>query len=360
MDLAAETRALGAELDEAVRRVVASGRYVLGPEVEAFEREFADYCGATHGVGVNSGTDALALALRAAGVGAGDVVATVPNVSAPTAAAIVMAGARPAFVDVEPRSLTMDPAALARLLDLDAGVRAVVPVHLYGHPADMEAISRVARARDVVVVEDACQAHGASVAGRPVGTHADAACFSFYPTKNLGALGDGGMVVTSSDRIAHEVRMLRSYGEESKYVNVRHGVNSRLDEVQAAVLRVKLARLDAWCERRRAIAALYGGLLAGTGLVLPEEMPWARHVYHLYVVRGPERDGTLKRLAARGIGAAVHYPAPLHLQPAYRDLGYGPGDFPVAERACREVLSLPLYPTLDDERVRQVAEALGG
>ena len=355
LDLAATYDRFRGEIDAAVLGVLTRGRYILGEEGEAFEREFAAFQGVPHAVGVASGTDALHLALVALGVGPGDRVATVPNVSAPTASAIVSAGAEPVFVDVTEDG-GMDPAALRAALG--RGLRAVVPVHLYGRPADIEAIVAIARERGLAVVEDAAQAHGSLVGGRSVGAWGDAGAFSFYPTKNLGAVGDAGLVATRDASLAARLRRLRNYGEESRYRNVEHGTNSRLDEIQAAVLRVKLRRLAAWNARRRELAALYGELLAGLPLVLPADHPG--HVYHLYVVRTPRRDALRARLAAQGIGSDVHYATPLHLQPAFRELGYRAGDFPVAERLAREVLSLPLHPLLSDPEAREVARAVRG
>ena len=358
LDLAVQYRAIREEIDAAVLAVLARGRYVLGEEGEAFEREFAAFCGVPHAVGVSSGTSALHLALAALGVGPGDRVATVPNVSAPTASAIVSAGATPVFVDVTQDGAAMDPAALRAVLAKDAAgeVRAVVPVHLYGRPAEIEEIVGIARERGLAVVEDAAQAHGARAGGRGVGAWGDAGAFSFYPTKNLGAMGDAGLVVTGDAELAARLRRLRNYGEEARYRNVEHGTNSRLDEVQAAILRVGLRRLAAWNARRRELAALYGALLKDAPLVLPAGHP--DHVYHLYVVRTPRRDALRAHLAARGIGSDVHYPTPLHLQPAFRDLGHRAGDFPVAERLAREVLSLPLHPFLPDDDARAVAGAV--
>jgi dTDP-4-amino-4,6-dideoxygalactose transaminase len=360
-DLSAQYRNLREEVDRAVGRVLASGWYILGEELAAFEGAFAAYCGARHAVGVGSGTEALHLALRACGVRAGDAVVTAPNTAVPTVCAIVAANARPAFVDVDPRTLTLDPERLRAFLKGQRPpprVRAVVPVHLYGHPADLGPIREVAGEHGLAVIEDCAQAHGATWAGRPVGPLGAAGCFSFYPTKNLGAYGDAGLVVTDDDAVAGQLRLLRNYGEEAKYHNRIPGFNSRLDEVQAAVLRAKLSHLDDWVAARRRHAALYGQLLAGAPLTLPAEAPWARHAYHLYVVRSPSRDRLRRHLADHGIGTSIHYPVPIHDQPAYRGLGYGPGDFPEAERACREILSLPLYPELTEEAVRYTASVI--
>jgi dTDP-4-amino-4,6-dideoxygalactose transaminase len=360
-ELSRQYRQLREEIDRAVSQTLEGGRYILGDEVAAFEREFARYCGARHAVGVGSGTEALQLALLACDVRPGDGVITAPNTAVPTACAIVAAGARPVFVDIDPRTFNLDPERLEAHLRAQppaTRARAIVPVHLYGHPADMGPILEVARAYGLRVIEDAAQAHGARYDGRRVGGMGDAGCFSFYPTKNLGAYGDAGMVVTDSDEVAGRVRMLRNYGEEAKYRNRTWGTNSRLDELQAAILRVKLAHLEGWVDARRAHARLYGELLGQADLVLPVEVPPARHGYHLYVVRSPDRDGLRRHLEENGIGTGIHYPMPIHFQQAYRDLGYSEGDFPQAERACREILSLPLFPELSEQEVRRVVSVL--
>ncbi|WP_206107649.1 DegT/DnrJ/EryC1/StrS family aminotransferase [Paludisphaera rhizosphaerae] len=360
LDLARQYRAVRADVDAAASRVLARGWYVLGEECAAFEREFAASCGAAHAVGVNSGTDALTLALRACGVEPGDVVLTAAFTAAPTVCAIVAAGAVPRLVDVDPVTLCLDPQALRRELETGVGGRAkaVVPVHLYGHPAPMGPILRLAREHGLKVVEDAAQGHGALYEGKPVGTLGDAGCFSFYPTKNLGACGDAGAVVTADPEIAARVASLRNYGEESKYRNRIRGVNSRLDEIQAAILRAKLPYLDGWVAARRSLARFYDEELAAAGLTTPHEAANARHCYHLYVLQRPDRERFRERLLARGVATAVHYPLPIHLQEAYRDLGREPGGFPVAERAAREVVSLPLYPELTDAEARFVAAAV--
>jgi len=361
LDLVRQHQRLRAEMDAAVTAALESGRYVLGEELAAFEREFAGYCGARHAVGVGSGTDALQLALRACGVRPGDHVVTVPNIAVPTICAIVAAGALPVFVDVDPRTLTLDPEKLRAYLaaqSLPARARAVVPVHLYGHPADLDAITAICAEYDVKLIEDAAQAHGAEYGGRRIGSRTEAACWSFYPTKNLGAYGDAGMVTTDDPHVAERVRMLRNYGEEAKYVNRVPGVNSRLDEVQAAALRVKLRHLDEWVAARRRLAGLYDKLLTGTSVIAPAEVSPARHCYHLYVIRSTRRDALQRHLQEQGVGTSVHYPVPAHRQPAYRHLEYVEGDFPCAEWACRQVLSLPLYPELSDEELYHVAIAV--
>jgi dTDP-4-amino-4,6-dideoxygalactose transaminase len=361
LDLARQHRRLRAEMGVALTRALDSGRYILGDELAAFEREFAAYCGARHAVGVGSGTDALHLALRACGVRPGDHVITVPNIAVPTICAIVEAGALPVFVDIDPRTFTLDPEKLRAYLaaqPLPSRPRAVIPVHLYGHPADMQTITSICAEYDLKVIEDAAQAHGAEYAGRHVGGLADASCWSFYPTKNLGAYGDAGMVTTDDAHVADRVRMLRNYGEEAKYVNRTPGVNSRLDEIQAAALRVKLRHLDEWVAARRRLAALYDKLLAGAPVIVPSEVGPARHCYHLYVIRSTRRDALQRHLRERGVTTSVHYPVPAHRQPAYRHLEYAEGDFPCAEWACRQVLSLPLYPELSEEELHHVASAI--
>jgi len=356
VDLQAQYRAIRSEIDEAIARVLASGQVILGPEVEQFEREFAAYGQVREAVGVNSGTSALHLALLAAGVGPGDGVVTTPFTFVATVAAILYTGARPVLVDVEPRTLTMDAAQLERAIT--PRTKAVVPVHLYGHPADMDPILAVAKRHRLLVIEDAAQAHGALYKGRRVGSLGDLGCFSFYASKNLGAYGEGGMVVTDRPEYARAIRMLRDWGQSRKYEHLVPGYNYRLEALQAAILRVKLRHLEAWTEARRAHAAQYTQLLRDQGIQLPIEMPYARHVYHLYTIRTPQRDALQEALRAREIQAGIHYPVPVHLQPAYADLGYAAGDFPQTEQAAREVLSLPMYPELTETQIRQIAAAV--
>ncbi|MGO8917443.1 MAG: DegT/DnrJ/EryC1/StrS family aminotransferase [Stellaceae bacterium] len=348
------------EIDAAIARVLDSGRYILGHEVAAFERDFAAYIGVRHGVGVGSGTDALVLALKAIGVAAEDYVVTVSHTAVASVAAIELAGAKPLLVDIEPRTFTMDPAELARVLASPPGhIAAIVPVHLYGQPADLDAILPLARRHGARVVEDCAQSHGAHLGQSRTGSRGDLAAFSFYPTKNLGALGDGGMVVTGDAALAERLRALREYGWRERYVSDIAGANSRLDELQAAVLRVKLGRLDADNARRAALAAAYDRGLAGLALGLPVRRGGASHVFHQYVLRSPARDALRDGLARRGIGTNIHYPVPVHLQPAYRGrLATGPSGLGESERAAREVLSLPLYPELGDGALAEVVAAL--
>lgn len=343
------------EIDGAVRRVLASGWYILGQETAAFEQEFAAYCGAAGCVGVNSGTDALYLALRACGVGPGDEVITVAHTAVATVAAIRMTGATPVLVDIDPATYTMAPSALAAAMT--PATRAVIPVHLYGHPADMDAIRTIAR--KCFVIEDCAQAHGAQYKGRPVGTFGDLACYSFYPTKNLGALGDGGAVTSNDPELLDKVRLLREYGwtPQERYVSHVEGVNSRLDELQSAILRVRLRHLDANNAARRRLATLYDELLPAA-VKRPVAQPGNHHVYHLYVIQHAGRDGLRARLAEQGIGAGIHYPVPVHLQPAYQSGQVRCHALPVTERAAGEVLSLPMYPTLTETQVRAVADAV--
>lgn len=362
-DLAKSYRSLKPEIDAAVLRVLSRGWYILGEEGERLEAEFARYCGARHGVGAGSGTEALHLALAAAGLSPGDEVATSPLTAVPTVSAIELAGGRPVFCDVDPETLTLAPGALERLLERRKGkkgsrLRAVVPVHLYGQPCAMGPIRELAAAHSLLVVEDAAQSHGAAYGGKKVGTLGLAAAFSFYPTKNLGAFGDAGMVTTDDAALASRLRMLRNYGEESKYRTVVRGWNSRLDEVQAAILRAKLPHLDAANAVRRKYAHYYRILLEKAPVTPPGEREDSRHVFHLYVVRSRQRDRLREWLKAKEIMTAVHYPVLVPFQPAYRDLGYRAGDFPVAERAVSEILTLPLAPELSEEQIGEVAAAV--
>lgn len=351
-DLKRQYGEIRVEVDEAVACVLESGWFILGQEVAAFEEEFAVYCGLSHGIGVGSGTEALHLTLLGCGVGPGDEIITVPHTAVATVAAIELAGARPVFVDIDPASYTIAPDQLESRIT--ARTRAIVPVHLYGQAADLDPILEIAQRHGLTVVEDCAQAHGAEYKSRRVGAFGRVACFSFYPTKNLGAYGDGGMVVTDDAALAQKVRLLRLYGWEKRYVSSVRGLNSRLDELQAAILRVKLRHFDEWNKARRARAQLYDELLAGSGVAAPTEMDYGRHVYHLYVVRCPHRDELKDHLAEHRVGTAIHYPVPIHLQEAYRDLGYRWGDFPVTEACADEVLSLPMYPELREDEVREI------
>jgi dTDP-4-amino-4,6-dideoxygalactose transaminase len=356
IDLKAQYRAIKGEVDDAIARVLESSQFILGDEVEAFELEFAAYCGAAHGVAVSSGTSALRLALLAAGVGPGDEVITVPFTFVATVAAIGYVGARTVFVDVDPRSLTMDVGQVERAITPQT--RAILPVHLYGQPADMDPLREIAARHSLTIIEDAAQAHGALYKKRPVGSLGDLACFSFYPSKNLGAYGEGGMVVTNRAEAAERIRLLRNWGERTKYEHVVQGFNARMHGLQGAILRVKLRHLPAWTGLRRRHAARYHELLAGAGVTRPEEMPYAAHVYHLYTVRSRERDRLQTALRAAHIHTGLHYPIPVHLQLAYADPRYGVGAFPESERAAAEVLSLPMFPEMTEEHLRTVATAV--
>jgi len=356
VDLRAQYDSIRAEIDPAVAHIIETTSFIMGKPVDTFEREFATYCETAHAVGCANGTDALYLALRAMDVGSGDEVITVPNTFIGTTEAVTLTGARPVLVDVEERSGLLDP----RFLEAAIGDRtaAILPVHLFGHPVRMDAVCEVAEHHGLPVLEDAAQAHGGRYRGRRVGTFGRVGAFSFYPGKNLGAYGDGGAIVTSSDELAQKIRMIRNHGRTDKYLHEIEGVNSRLDALQAAILSVKLTHLDEWNQLRRRHAARYCELLADVPelelppLPSPDE---AEPVWHLFVVRTPRRDNLQLALRDAGIACGVHYPIPLHLQPAYRHLGYKPGDFPVAERLAEMSLSLPMYPELTAEQIERVA-----
>ena len=356
VDLPAQYRALKPEIDAAVAKVFENAQFILGPAVAAFERDFAAFCGTSEAIGVNSGTSALHLSLLAAGVGPGDEVITVPFTFVATVAAIEYAGAKPVLVDVEPEFLTMDPAKLEAAIT--PRTKAIIPVHLFGQPADMDPIMAIAKKHGLVVIEDACQAHGSEYRGKRCGSIGQLGCFSFYPGKNLGAYGEGGAVVTNDPDLAKNIRLLRAWGEEVRYEHKYRGFNYRMDGVQGAILGVKLRHLEAWTEARRRNAGEYGRRLAETSVEVPRERRDVRHVYHLYVVRLQQRDAWRERLTEAGVQTGVHYPIPVHLQPAYRDLGYAAGDFPICEEASREVLSLPMFPELTDAQIAEVAHAL--
>jgi dTDP-4-amino-4,6-dideoxygalactose transaminase len=356
LDLKAQYQSIRPEIDEAIARVLDSCQFVLGSEVAAFEKEFATYCGAAECIALNSGTSALHLALLAAGVGPGDEVITVGFTFVASVAAVVYADARPVLVDIDPRSFTIDPAAIEAVIT--PRTKAILPVHLYGQPADMDPIMEVARRHKVAVIEDAAQAHGAKYKGRPVGSIGDIACFSFYPTKNLGAYGEGGAITANSAEYARTIRMLRDWGQDRKYHHVLRGYNYRMEGLQGAILRVKLRHLERWTEARRAVAAKYDQLLAESEVERPSEMPWARHVYHVYTLRTDDRDALQAALQEKGIQTAIHYPVPAHLQPAYAELVHAPLALPQSEKAAVEVLSLPLYPEMTDDQIQWVTQAL--
>ena len=356
VDLKASYLAHKDEIDTAMARVLNSGWYILGQEVTAFEQEFADYIGVKFGIGVGSGTDALHLALRACGIGVGDEVITVSHTAVATAAAIELSGAKPVFVDIEEDTFLMDPSRLEKALT--PRTKAILPVHLYGNVAEIERILDIANRHGLQVIEDCAQSHGAKYKGRRSGAWGTVAAFSFYPTKNLGALGDGGMVVTNDPELATRVRSLREYGWRQRYVSETAGLNSRLDELQAAVLRVKLKYLDGSNEERRRKALLYTQRLHGANIRCPAVRKQVDPVYHLYVIRTQERDSLRDFLRGQGIQTLIHYPVPVHLQSAYGQLGCGPGDLPVTEECSRHILSLPLYPEMPESEIEEVASKI--
>lgn len=358
LDLGAAYRELQPEIDAAVARTLASGYYIGGPEVEAFEDEFATYCGASHAVGVANGLDALHLTLRAMGVGPGDEVIVPSNTYIATWLAVSQCGATPVAVEPNERTYNIDPELIEAAIT--PRTRVILPVHLYGQPADMDPILAIARKHGLRVLEDGAQAHGARYKGQRLGAHGDAVAWSFYPGKNLGAMGDGGAVTTNDAHLADSIRVLRNYGSRVKYVNEVQGYNSRLDPLQAAVLRVKLAHLDEWNARRSVTAERYQQGLAGVRLTLPFVPDWVEPVWHLYVVLSPKRDALQKTLADAGVGTMIHYPIPPHLQSAYSGLGLGKGAFPIAERIHNEVLSLPICPHLTHEQTDRVIDACHG
>jgi dTDP-4-amino-4,6-dideoxygalactose transaminase len=361
IDLKRQYKAIEEEILSVTKRVFEKGRFILGEEVSTFEEEFARYCGVRYGVGVNSGTDALYLALRAAGIGEGDEVVTVANSFIASALAISFAGAKPIFFDIEPETYNLDPNALEHLLKKQRTtgkrqrIKAILPVHLYGHLAEMGAIMEIADRYDLHVIEDACQAHGAEYRGRKAGSFGTLGCFSFYPTKNLGGSGDGGMVITDDKKLYEKLRLLRCYGEKKKYEHILQGENSRLDEIQAAILRVKLRYLDKWNDQRRTKALRYKKELEGSGVVCPVEKEGSHHVYHLFVIRSKRRNGLQAYLKRKGIDTLIHYPIPIHLQKAYKDLGYKRGDLPMTEQYSREVLSLPFFPEMTGLEIEEVS-----
>lgn len=355
VDLRQQTQAIKSEIMAAIEGVVDSAQFCLGPEVEAFEREMAAQSGVAHGVAVNTGTSALQLALHAAGVGPGDEVITVPMTFLASAAAITYLGAHPVYVDVDPERLTLDP----RLLEaaITPKTRAILPVHLYGQPADMDPILELAARHGIPVIEDACQAHLATYKGKTAGSLGRAAALSFYPGKNLGAFGEGGMVLTNDAGLAQTMRVLRDWGQTSKYNHELAGYNFRMDGIQGAILRVKLRHLAGWTGRRQELASRYAELLKGMPLTIPRPAADSRHVYHLFTILVDDRDGIRQRLAEHGIGTGIHYPIPVHLQKAYPNR-YKEGDFPVTESTAKRTLSLPLFPEMTHEQQDAVASAL--
>ena len=356
LDLTAQYHHIEQEINDAINTVLHSGWYILGKELTNFEQAFAEYLGVQHVIGVGSGTDALQLSLTALGVTQGDEVITVPNTCVPTVAAIVATGARPVLVDVHPETLTLDPQLLEPAIT--PNTKAILPVHLYGHPCDIDPIVTIADRHNIPLLEDCAQAHGTRYKGKRCGGDGAAAAFSFYPTKNLGAYGDGGAVATNDEALATHLRQLRNYGEEKRYHHTVKGINSRLDEIQAAILRVKLAYLGEDNAARCQHAETYREHLADLPLILPPEAPWATSNHHLFVIRTTERDALATHLRDHGIGTLIHYPIPIHIQPAYADLCTKEGSLPVAETACQEVLSLPLYPSLAPEARTAVVDTV--
>lgn len=356
VDLKEQYTSIENEIKPAIEGVFEKGQFILGENLKKFEDEFASYCRAKYGIGVGSGTEALHLALIVCGVEPGDEVITVPNTAVPTASAISFANAKPVFVDIDPKTFTMDPSRLEE--KITPRTKVIMPVHLYGQMADMDPILKIAQKYDLKVIEDACQAHGAEYRDRKAGSMGGLGCFSFYPTKNLGAYGDGGMIITNDEKMAEKLRMLRNYGEVKKYHHRIKGFNSRLDELQAAILRVKLKYLSTWNEARRKNAKLYDELLTNDKITKPVEADYAKHIYHLYVIRSKQRDEVQKFLASAGVGTLIHYPIPIHLQEAYKNLGLKRGALPIAEECADEILSLPMFPELKEVQIERVCEVI--
>jgi len=356
VDLGIQYQAIAAEINHAISKVIQEADFILGREVRLFEEEFAAFCDVPYAVGVDSGTSALELALRAFDIGPGDEVITAANSFIASALGVSHAGAKPVLVDVDPYTYTLDVTAIERAIT--RRTKAILPVHLYGHPAHMDPIQQLADKHGVMVIEDACQAHGARYKGKRVGSLSHAAAFSFYPGKNLGAYGDGGMVVTNDKKVANRLEMLRNYGQKEKYKHLFRGYNRRLDTMQAAILRVKLRYLEKWNAARRWNASLYQKHLEGSGVVVPGEAGGAESVWHLYVIRTEQRDQLKDHLVSKGINASIHYPVPIHLQPAYQDLGHKRGDFPVTEAYAEKILSLPMYAELTGRQIEFVAQTI--
>lgn len=357
IDLKIQHRSIASEVEAAIKNVCDNTAFILSDEMKAFESEFAAYCGAKHGIGVANGTEALFLALKALGVGPGDEVIVPANTFIATAAAVSHAGGTPVFVDIDAETYCIDPAKISGAIT--PKTKAIMPVHLYGHPADMDAIMSIARSNGLKVVEDCAQAHGTQYRGKQVGSIGDAAGFSFYPSKTLGAYGDAGIVLTNSDEVCEQVKLLRDNGRTSWYEHAIIGYNMRLDGIQAAILRVKMKYLDKWVEGRRAHAAQYAELLSDvTGLTLPVEKTYAKHSYYVYVVRADNRDDVMAQLKEKGCGCGIHYPVPLHLQPAYSSLGGKVGDHPVAESYAKQIISIPMFPELTPDQVSEAASII--
>ena len=356
VDLKIQYQTIADEVNREIIDVIKKADFILGENVEFFEKEFANYCEARFAVGLDTGTSALELTLRAYDIGEGDEVITVANTFIATASAIAFTGAEPVLVDINPQTYNIDASLIEKVIT--SKTRAIIPVHLYGQPADMDAIMEIAKANGLKVIEDACQAHGARYKGRKIGSIGDVACFSFYPAKNLGAYGDGGIAVTNDSELAERLKMLRNYGQKEKYNHLFLAYNRRLDTIQAAVLRVKLRYLDAWNESRRQNARLYNEFFKESNVVVPYKADYAEHVYHLYVIRVNNRDGLQAHLKSKGIATGIHYPIPIHLQKAYQYLGYRLGDFPITDAYADEILSLPMFPELTVEQVKYVVETI--
>ena len=356
VDLKAQYLSIKKEIDEAIQRVLNKCNFIMGDEVKEFEEELASFCSAKYAVGVSSGTDALLLALKAINIQPGDEVITVPNTFIATTEAITMAGGKIKFVDIDEETFNIDTNKIEPAITNKA--RAILPVHLYGQPANMDPIIDLAKKYNLKVIEDAAQAHGAEYNNKRVGALGNIGIFSFYPGKNLGAYGDAGAVVTNDPDISNKIAMLRNHGRTKKYEHEYEGYNCRLDTLQAAILRVKLKYINSWNEARRNHASSYRKLLQNTDIILPTEQKDNKHIYHIFAVRVADRDNLLNKLKNEGIGAGIHYPIPLHLQPAYRYLGYKAGDFPITEKCAREIISLPMYPELDEVKIKKIAEAI--
>jgi dTDP-4-amino-4,6-dideoxygalactose transaminase len=356
VDLKQQYESIKSQIQAAINQVFQQSWFILGKQVQNFEKEFSQYCETSYGIGVASGTEALYLALKALDIGQGDEVITAPNTAVPTALAISMTKAKPVFTDIDAKTYTLDPNLLKKTLSKKT--KAIIPVHLYGQMADMTPLMDIAHNNKIPIIEDACQAHGALYKGKKAGSLGLLGCFSFYPSKNLGAYGDGGMIVSKNELLVEKLKKMRNCGFSSKYHCEYQGINSRLDELHAAILRVKLKYLDKWNQARRERTALYNKLIKNEQIVKPTEAPYAHHIYHLYVIRSPKRDELQKYLAEKGIQTFIHYPAPIHLQPAYKNLKRAPGSFPIAEQCAKEILSLPMYPELAKEQIEYVCEIL--
>lgn len=355
-DLIRQYKTIKKEIDKALHNTLDGGWFVLGPRVEKFEEEFAHYCGTKYAIGVGSGTEALHVSLLACGIKEGDEVITVPNTAVPTVCAITLAGATPVFVDIDKNNFNMDPSQLIK--KINKRTKAIIPVHLYGNPADMNSITKIARGKNLFIIEDACQAHGAEYKNKKVGSFGNLGCFSFYPSKNLGCYGDGGIITTDDKVLAQKAVLLRNYGQKIRYHHDIKGLNSRLDEIQAAILSVKLKYLDLWNNKRRKLAKIYNELFAGSNIVTPLEITGTKHVYHLYVIRTKNRNGLQEYLKQNHIQTNIHYPIPVHLQKAYKGLELGKGSFPVTEKYASEILTLPLFPELKESEVKYIAKMI--